>query len=276
MRLVPPHVPRRWLYGLSLALITSGFAVVAARTPNDTGPIQGPYRPRMIVVPSGVLTAKQKDGAKGEGEPTPIEAFAIAETEVTQAQWLALMGNNPSQFTVERDGGPDHPVEQVSLYDALAYLNRLSKSEGVQACYDLTACSGEPGTDGFACPGEPAPQADCLGYRLPTDEEWTYAILAGSEEVTSDKRSLGEVGWFRDNGEGRTHPVGGLRPNRWGLRDGMGNVWEWAPGAVVRGCSWDYGAEGCRAAVRGSGAPGGRDSVIGFRPARSYPQRSNP
>ncbi len=198
--------------------------------------------------------------------------FLLQATEVTQAQYKAVMGSNPSHFS---SCGSTCPVENVSWLDAVAYCNALSAKAGLTACYQV---SGK--TARFA-------GLSCRGYRLPTEAEWEYAARAG----TSGARyaSLDAAAWHGGNSGSKTHSVGGKRPNAWGLYDMLGNVWEWThdwfgkyesravsdptgPSGgsfrVLRGCSWHSSARFCRAALRRF-TPGNRGQNLGFRPARS-------
>ncbi|MCE9589041.1 MAG: SUMF1/EgtB/PvdO family nonheme iron enzyme [Planctomycetes bacterium] len=186
--------------------------------------------------------------------------FMMGVTEVTQAQWRAVMGNNPSRFK-----GDDLPVEQVSWEDAQEFCRKLSEKEGKK-------------------------------YRLPTEAEWEYACRAGTGEAFGGTGNLDDMGWSGDNsgrsrldsqrlcdtvsgnyisrleGNGnQTHPVGQKRANAWGLYDMHGNVWEWcedkydATSRVMRGGSWCIFPRDCRSAYRNWGAPGTRSCSIGFR-----------
>jgi formylglycine-generating enzyme required for sulfatase activity len=182
--------------------------------------------------------------------------FLIQTTEVTQQQWRQLMKNNPSTFT---GCGAECPVESVNWFDALAYSNALSRLEGLEECYDLSDCTGQPG-QGYECQTSKIRWRrglDCEGYRLPTEAEWEYAARAGTKEATYngnlDRRHLecqrgnkvlDAIGWFCGNHEVSysgaadcsgwgsrhcgTHPVGEKQSNPWGLYDMFGNVWEWS------------------------------------------------
>ncbi|MGD0042484.1 MAG: SUMF1/EgtB/PvdO family nonheme iron enzyme [Isosphaeraceae bacterium] len=143
-------------------------------------------------------------------------AFYLGVTEVTQAQYEAVMGNNPSYFSATCDGKGkvagqstgQHPVEWVSWLDAVTFCNKLSELEGRRPFYEI---AGET----VRVPDWKAP-----GYRLPTEAEWEYAC-------GGDPADLNGHAWFEVDSGGVTHPVGKKRANRFGLHDMLGNVWEW-------------------------------------------------
>lgn len=193
---------------------------------------------------------------------TFLQPFYMGMHEVTQAQWRAVMGTNPSYFT-----GDNRPVEQVSWNDAVAFCEALSTKVG-------------------------------RTIRLPSEAEWEYACKAGSGDTKyffgNDDGQLGTYAWYWGNSGSRTHDVGGRTPNPWGLRDVHGNVWEWcedvwhdtyigAPpdgsawtsggdgvGRVLRGGSWGNGENnGCLSASRGWYPPDYSNSNGGFRIAAS-------
>ena len=213
-----------------------------------------------VLIPAGTFLMGSE---KGEADEKPVHQvttsrpFYLGKYEVTQAQWQAVMGNNPSRFP----GNPQRPIEQVSWEDAQAFMRALNAREG--------------GTL----------------YRLPTEAEWEYAVRAGSKTVYSfgdDPGQLKDYGWYQDNANRQTHPVGQLRPNAWGLYDMHGNVWEWiqdwygpyTSGPVKdpkgpdsgthrarRGGGWNNAASYCRATNRYS-VVGFRDDFMGIRVAR--------
>ncbi len=127
------------------------------------------------------------------------EDFMLSTAPVTQRQWEAVMGNNPSRFM----GNPDHPVEMVSWEDAQEFIAKLNTL---------------------------VPKG---GFRLPTEAEWEYACRAGTTGEYGGTGELADMGWYGDSaavlcdGEGSTHQVKRKKPNHWGLYDMHGNVWEW-------------------------------------------------
>jgi formylglycine-generating enzyme required for sulfatase activity len=187
-------------------------------------------------------------GDEIQHQVTLTQPFYLQTTEVTQGQWEAVMGNNPSYFT---DCGNDCPVEQVSWEDAQDFIAALN---------DL----GE-GT-----------------YRLPTEAEWEYAARAGSTTAFANGdfslNNLDAMGWYDGNSGDTTHTVAQKQPNAWGLYDMHGNVLEWCQdrygnypsgsvtdpqgpssgsARVVRGGCWGSHAEYCSSANRGRLMPGG-------------------
>ena len=184
-------------------------------------------------------------------------AFDLGKYEVTQGQWAAVMGSNPSYFD---ECGLDCPVEVVSWNDAQEFIRRLNAMDGA-------------GT-----------------YRLPTEAEWEYAARAGT---TGDRYgNLDAIAWYGGNSGDRTHPVGQKVPNAWGLYDMLGNVYEWVqdwygryPGGTVtdlrgpaagsrwvnRGCGWFIDASKCRSSYRYTSHPSdySRKNNLGFRLLRT-------
>ncbi len=235
-------------------------------------------------------------------EVTLTRAFYMKVTEVTQAEWVALMGENYSSF----EGCDDCPVETVGWYAALVYANARSKVEGLAPCYILDECQGTPGRGMFCnTVAVDAPNDNvyaCEGYRLPTEAEWEYAYRAGTstafyngpiaEPSCAGDANLDAIGWYCGNAGGQTHPVAQKAPNAWGLYDMAGNVWEWCwdrytfdyydkspptdplgpdtgSDRIIRGGSWDTPAVSARAAHRRSASPNTAYFTYGFRLVRT-------
>ena len=156
---------------------------------------------KLVLIPAGKFMMGSPDSEQGrnksEGPQHEVvisKPFYMGVTEVTQAQYEAVMGTNPSNF---KDA--TNPVEMVSLTDATEFCKKLSEKTG-------------------------------QAVRLPTEAEWEYACRAGSNTRFSfgDSDSiLGDYAWWQSNSGGKTHPVGQKKPNAWGLYDMHGNVWEW-------------------------------------------------
>ena len=180
--------------------------------------------PELVVIPAGRFIMGSNGGYADENpiHPVNIKQFAIGKTEVTQAQWQALMGSNPSEFT---NCGPSCPVEKVSWDDVQQFIQKLNAKTG-------------------------------QSYRLPSESEWEYAARAGSQSKYSFGDSEGQLGqhaWYRENSarawynsERSTKPVAGKQANAFGLHDMHGNVSEWVEdcyhdtysGAPTDGSAW--------------------------------------
>ena len=267
----------------------------------------GPPDEGFVSITAGTFTMGSPEEEPGreddevEHEVTLTYGFWMSETETTQGEWQAQMGNNPSTFEA---CGSNCPVEGVSWWDAVSYANTLSRSESLAECYGLINCTGTPGVDltcgrmeVLAPGGRPFL---CEGYRLPTEAEWEYAVRAGTTTLWycgSDASCVDDIAWYDRNTDGGspTHPVAGKAPNDWGLYDMSGNVWEWTGDdfddyatesatdpfvvrtyPVVRGGGWVGDATSVRSAARhfiSSRTQGKSD--VGFRVVRSIPDSTS-
>ena len=219
--------------------------------------------PDMVLLPSGSLPMKLDKVPDTKATVTVnIPSFAIGKTEVTQRQWKAIMGDNPSRFVA---CGLDCPVENVSWKDIAQFIRKLNQKTG-------------------------------QNYRLPSEAEWEYAARGGgaSDALFADNAAaLEDQAWYIANSRKAPRPVAGKKPNAFGLHDLYGNVWEWvedcfhasyaglpldgsawttacaSPQRVLRGGSWSDEASSLR--NRGRYAPEVRNLITGFRLARTAP-----
>ncbi|ACY15423.1 formylglycine-generating enzyme family protein [Haliangium ochraceum] len=222
-------LPTRVVYGLAGLCVAVGLALPWVARRQDVLRYQSEatsraqaLRPVLIELPGGAVTMGSPFGVIREVTVSPFQA---CQTEVTQAQWEAVMGNNPSDC--DFGCGDELPVQNVTWYEAVEFSNRLTDRENRARKADggdeLTAC--------YEVEGEHvAWKEGCTGYRLPSDAEWEYAARAGTETTYSfgdEVEQLGEYAWYDENAGGEVHEVGRKKANPWGLYDVHGNVWEW-------------------------------------------------
>ena len=218
----------------------------------------------MVVVPAGSFVM----GSDSNTDEKPLHriylrSFLLGKTEVTQAQWVAIMGSNPSRFSA---CGTDCPVDSVSWDDAQEFIRRLNQKTN-------------------------------QSYRLPSEAEWEYAARAGSSSEWShgnDEARLQPYAWYSVNSAGKTQAVGKKLPNAFGLFDMHGNVREWVQdcwrdnyvGAPADGSAWTTGCSGnyrvlrggswynrppdLRSSIRSRDTSGSRYSGYGLRLARTH------
>ncbi|MCV2361689.1 formylglycine-generating enzyme family protein [Paucibacter sp. TC2R-5] len=156
--------------------------------------------PRMVLIPSGSFNMGSTASPSEQPVHTvKLRSFLLGKYEVTQAEWQAVMGKNPSANT---SCGRRCPVERVTWNQAQEFLKRLNSRTG-------------------------------LNFRLPSEAEWEYAARAGQDTPAQDEafQTLKNFAWYNGNSGGEAHPVGQKIPNPFGLHDMQGNVWEWVEDA---------------------------------------------
>ena len=343
------------VYSLAFFLTAAGSAGMAAQPlvkEDKNIALPGNVKLELVKVEAGSFEMSAADG-ENESDEVPHRAtltkdFYLAQTEVTQAQWKAVMGANPSEFK-----GDDLPVEHVSWNDAMSFCEKLNSSgkapnwwkftltkdfylaqtEVTQAQWKAVMGANPSEFKGDDLPVEHVSWNDAMSFceklnssgkapngwkfTLPTETQWEYAARGGKKSKGckySGSNTLDEVAWYEENSDvsdgdratsassttisppsdssvgGKTHPVGRKKANELGLYDMSGNVYEWClddwqaksgkltaeftrgndsagSDRTVRGGSFFSRASFCRAARRGSRAPGVRHGNVGFRPA---------
>jgi formylglycine-generating enzyme required for sulfatase activity len=217
--------------------------------------------PEMVFVQGGTFQMGSNSGTSSEKpvHQVTVSDFYIGKFEVTQKQWVAIMGSNPSYFK----DCDDCPVEHVSWNDIQEFLQKLNAKTG-------------------------------QNYRLPSEAEWEYAARGGNKSkgyTYSGSNSFDDVAWVKSNSGSTTHPVGMKQPNELGIYDMSGNVWEWCNDwydkkyyqtgssfnpkgpsigteRSLRSGSFYYNENLCRTTFRYGNSPGSRGSD-GFRLCRT-------
>jgi len=197
-----------------------------------------------------------RDDDETQHQVTLTKGYYMQTTEVTQSQWKAVMGSNPSHFP---SCGDNCPIERISWNSVQKFITALNEKEKTDQ------------------------------YRLPTEAEWEYAARAGSTTAFANT-DISEAAWYYGNAGFKTHLVAQKQANAWGLFDMHGNVWEWCHDwygdyptnavtdpegltsgtyRVIRGGDWGYAVQECRSANRSSLIPSGITGTIGLRLSRT-------
>ncbi|MFH1130797.1 MAG: formylglycine-generating enzyme family protein [Pseudomonadota bacterium] len=241
-------------------------------------------------------TEKCRNTDETEHQVTLTHSFEIQAHETTQQEFKDLMKYNAAQFT---SCGMDCPVETANWHEAVAYCNMLSAGKSLAECYTCSG-SGSAMTCEEATSYSGANVYNCPGYRLCTEAEWEYAYRAGTTTAlyngditncTAADANAEKIAWYSDNSNYSTHSVGKKQPNKWGLFDMAGNVWEWChdwyqedlgtstvsdpwgPSTgqyrVLRGGAYVEYSKLLRAARRTASIPGAWNKKFGFRCCRT-------
>lgn len=221
-----------------------------------------PFMDKLILVPGGTFMMgctpgdPHCDTTEFPVHEVTLDSFYLGITEVTQAEWELLTGENPSDFACD-----SCPIQNVSWMDAMQFIQKMN--------------------------------GDGSGYRysLPTEAQWEYAARAGEPgNIYSGGNDLDLVGWYAENSSNGGEPVGGKAPNAWGFYDMSGNIWELCldrygpyqegpatnpagpatgPGRVARGGHWSSYPATCRVSFRWAFSTAENRPFIGFRLARN-------
>lgn len=242
---------------------------------------------RYVLVEGGTFkmgTDKPVEKHEAPVHDVQVNSFYLGKTEVTFDEYDAYTKATGKDAAPSGDWGRGNtPVFMVNWFDAVNYCNWLSNKENLSKYYKVD--------------GANVSIIDTAkGYRLPTEAEWEFAARGGSKTkgtFFAGGNTIGEVGWYVDNADGRTHPVATKVPNELGLYDMTGNVWEWvwdyysenyyqnpavpnpqgpATGTyrVMRGGAWYNYGNYAQVVTRQNHDPGFRQNSVGFRVARTY------
>ncbi len=258
--------------------VTRVDVVMEKQKAGEVGSGAGKSSIEMVYVKGGTF---QMGSDKGKDDQKPmhrvtVSSFNIGKYEVTQKQWMDVMGDNPSYWR-----GYEKPVEKITWYDCINFCNQLSQNEGLTPVYKRT---GDRITMNI----------DANGYRLPTEAEWEYASRGGNKSngyKFSGSNVLDDYGWYSGNSN-MTHEIGGKQSNELGIYDMSGNIaewcWDWYDSKffrkdvtrdptgpvtglyrVSRGGHWNNDTRYCEVSFRDSGTPSTSYAEIGFRVVRN-------
>jgi len=212
-----------------------------------------------------------------------VKTFEIGKYEVTWSEWQKVrdwaLTKGYDLQEVGKGLSDNHPVIYVNWYDVVKWCNAKSEMERLEPVYQVKKQVYKSGAFGKEESDIVKEKAGAKGYRLPTGAEWEWAARGGkkSKKYTySGSNDLNAVGWFKDNSEGKSHPVAQKKANELGIHDMSGNVWEWCwdlNTSYRRFCGGCWGNDAAKSAVAyrfiSHWSPDGRYNGLGFRLARS-------